>query len=88
MERTITIFHEGAMAYYNVTREPQGAFRARLLTYNGNECNRPPQKLYLQKDGNRWTHDDNVDRSLADELGYVIELQKTMFEQSLYTVRN
>jgi len=85
MERTITVFHEGAMAHYNISRGDYGRFKARLLTYNGNIRNAPPQELQLQKDGNRWTHDDNVNRDLADEIGYVIELQKDMFKQPIFT---
>jgi hypothetical protein len=81
MERTVTIFHEGAMAYYNVAKNAQGKFRARLITYNGNEGNTPPRELNLQKDGNRWSHEDNVDRDLVEELGYVIEMQKADFDR-------
>ena len=82
MERTVTVYHEGAIAYYNVSKGAHGSFRARLLTYSGSSRNAPAQDLKLQKDGSRWVHDDVVDRELAEELGYVIEMQKASFDNT------
>ena len=84
MERTITVYHKGAIAYYNVLKSTHGNFRARLLAYLGSNQDTPPQDLRLHKDGRHWVHEDNVDRELADELGFVIEMQRGAFEPVRY----
>jgi len=84
MERTVTIFHEGALAHYNVLLNGDGTFKARLLTYNGNRTNTPPREFHLQKDGRRWSQEAGANKDLADELGYVIDMQKGFFEQPRY----
>ena len=84
MERTVTVFHEGALAYYNVLKSSNSTFWVHLLTYTGIKKNTPPNEFKLQKDGNRWCHEDHVDQELAAELGYIIEMQKSSFESPLY----
>jgi hypothetical protein len=88
MERTITVYHKGAIAYYNVFKSAHSNFKARLLTYLGSKQDTPPQHLKLHKDGNQWVHEDNIDRELADELGFVIEMQRSAFEPVRYNTTN
>ncbi len=84
VERTVAVFHEGAVAHYNVSQNPTGVFTVRLLKYNGQDRNSPPQVFHLHKQNGRWMDDDNADRELRTELGYAIDLQQSDFDGPVY----
>src|SRR5215218_636845 len=83
MERTIPIYHLGALAHYNVAKQPDGTFKAHLLKYSGASRNAPPQRLELHKRGDQWSHNENTYDNLVEELEMGIEIQKEVFEQPL-----
>lgn len=80
MERTISIYHEGAMAHYNVAKQDNGTFKARLLQYSGNRSNTPPQVIELQKQGSHWNQSENTYDYLIEGLGSCIDLQRAIFQ--------
>jgi hypothetical protein len=84
MERTVGVFHQGAIAHYNVAKEKDGTFKARLLKYNGHTSKTPPSEFHLQKEGRHWSQDDNATQELVDEIGYAIEMQRDLFGGPLY----
>jgi ClpP class serine protease len=84
MERTVGVFHKGAIAHYNVSQEKDGTYKARLLKYHGSADNTPAFEFNLQKEGRHWSQDDNAEQELVDEIGNAIEMQKDLFEEPLY----
>ena len=84
MERTVAVFHQGAIAYYTILKGVDGVYSARMLKYNGSAANTPPQELHLQKEGRHWSPDNGAGQEMVDELGYAIEMQKDLFDKPLY----
>jgi hypothetical protein len=74
MERTVAIYHEGAIARYNVFKNNDGGYTARLLMYGGNSKNEPPKEVQLHRNGQKW-EDKDIDQSLVQELGNSIEYE-------------
>jgi hypothetical protein len=84
MERTITVYHEGAIAHYNVAKQTDGTFKARLLQYSGANQNKPPSVLELQRQGSHWNKNENTYENLVEELGVCIQMQGDVFENTTY----
>jgi hypothetical protein len=80
----VAVFHEGAIAHYNVSQLRGGAFTVRLLKYSGQEEYTPPRVFHLKKENGRWIDDDDADRELRTELGYAIDLQQRDFDGPIY----
>jgi hypothetical protein len=74
MEVTAVVLYKGALATYEVDMDPGGKWVAYLSEYKGRAPNRPPEKLTLRKEGRHWVSYE-ADRSLADELGYAVEIK-------------
>ncbi len=84
MEKTVAVFHEGAIAHYNVSEEGNGSFKARLLKYNGSPNNNPPREFLLHKEGRHWA-DDDVEQDIVDEIGQAIDLQIRTIDSPVYS---
>lgn len=81
MEVTAVVLHEGALAHYDVSIENGGRCDARLLSYNGNSSQSPPEQISLKKEGRHWLG-TSTDQQLSDDLGYAIESKaKPILEQ-------
>jgi hypothetical protein len=74
MEVTAVVLHDGALAEYEVELGRDGVCNARLSRYSGHPEHTPPEQVTLQKEGRHWVGNTN-DRSLADELGYAVEIK-------------
>lgn len=74
MEKTVAVFHKGAIAHYNVSEEGNGSFKARLLKYSGSPENDPPREFLLHKEGRHWA-DDIAGQDIVDDIGQAIEFQ-------------
>jgi len=88
MERTITIYHEGAIAHYNVAKQTDGTFKARLLQYSGANQNKPPSVLELQRQGSHWNKNENTYENLVEELGTCIQMQESDFDALSYPLND
>ncbi|HVE61359.1 MAG TPA: hypothetical protein VNA26_06055 [Chitinophagaceae bacterium] len=86
MEKTVAVFHEGALAHYNVSEEGNGTFKARLLKYSGRPDNDPPREFLLHKEGRHWA-DDDVEQDIVDDIGQAIELQIKNMDRPVYHSR-
>lgn len=73
MDRTVTILHEGALAYYTVSPQFDGNYSAHLLRYSGSISHQPPSDLFIHKEGRHW-RGEQQDTDLQDDIGYAIEL--------------
>lgn len=71
--RTIVVFHQGALAHYHVEQQEAGGYLARLQNYKGDNHNLPPQQFELRLVGRHW-EDDGMDQELINEIGKAIEL--------------
>jgi hypothetical protein len=87
MEKTVAVFHEGAIAHYNVSEEGNGTFKARLLKYSGSPGNDPPKEFILHKEGRHWA-DDIADQNIVDDIGQAIELQIRNIDSPVFSSRN
>jgi hypothetical protein len=87
MEKTIAVFHEGAVAHYNVSEEGNGNFKARLLKYSGRPENDPPREFLLHKEGRHWA-DHNVRQNIVDDIGQAIELQIRNIDSPVFLSRS
>ncbi len=86
MEKTVAVFHEGAIAHYNVSEDANGGFKARLLKYSGSPNNNPPREFLLHKEGRHWA-DDGVEQDIVDDLGQAIDLQIRTVDSPIYSTR-
>ena len=87
MEKTVAVFHEGAIAHYNVSEEGNGHFKARLLKYSGSRENDPPKEFFLHKEGRHWS-DNVVQQDIVDDIGQAIELQIKNSDRPVYSSVN
>ncbi len=87
MEKTVAVFHEGAIAHYNVSEEGNGTFKARLLKYSGSKENDPPREFLLHKEGRHWT-DDVVSHDIVEDIGQAIEFQIRNLDSPVYSSRS
>ncbi len=87
MEKTVAVFHEGAIAHYNVSEETNGTFKARLLKYSGSQNNNPPREFNLHKEGRHWT-DNTVEQDIVDDIGQAIELQIRTIDRPVFSSRD
>jgi hypothetical protein len=74
MEVTAAVLYGGALAHYDVRIEGGGECYAQLSNYKGSPSQFPPQQIRLKKEGRHWVG-EGADRTLADELGYAVELK-------------
>jgi hypothetical protein len=74
MEVTAAVLYNGSLAHYDVQVRGERECIARLSSFNGSPGNTPPSNLKLRKEGRHWVSSDN-EGSLADDLGYAVELK-------------
>jgi len=87
MEKTVAVFHEGALAHYNISEEGNGTFKARLLKYSGSPGNDPPREFLLHKEGRHWA-DDDVRQDIVDDIGQAIDSQIRNIDRPVYSSRS
>lgn len=86
MEKTVAVFHEGAIAHYNISEEGNGTFKARLLKYSGSPNNDPPREFLLHKEGRHWA-DGNLDQDIVQDIGQAIDFQIRNIDSPVYSSR-
>lgn len=74
MEVTAAVLYGGALAHYDVRIRGERECLAQLANFNGNPAYTPPRTIKLRKEGRHWVSTD-ADNSLADDLGYAVELK-------------
>lgn len=74
MEVTAAVLYNGALAHYDVQVRGDRECVAVLSSYNGRPTHIPPRELVLRKEGRHWVSADQ-DGSLADDIGYAVELK-------------
>lgn len=72
MEKTVAVFYEGQLAWYNVKGGKNGNFIARLCKYKGLADRQPPFELSLHKEGRHWNN-GGTNQDLLDDIGNAIE---------------
>lgn len=87
MHKTVAVFHEGAVAHYDVSEDREGQYKARLLKYNGSPQSEPPREFLLCKKGRHW-NDEGIEQNLADDIGYAIEIQIRSADGPVYYNRD
>ena len=86
MEKKIAVLHHGKLAQFNISKEKNGHFIARLFSYTGNHRDEPPAEIDLHKEGRRW-HDQGADQDLVDDIGNAIEHEKESLQRPVYHQR-
>lgn len=86
MERMVTVWYEGALAFFSVAQKQDGSLIAHLLKYTGNPQCSPPAELQLHKEGRHWANHSTL-QDLADDIGYAIEAQKKDVNGPVYDWR-
>ena len=74
MEVTAAVLYKGSLAHYDVQLRGEKECIARLSSFQGNPSSRPPGQFELRKEGRHWVSSE-TDNSLADDLGYAVELK-------------
>jgi hypothetical protein len=74
MEKRIAVLHEGGLAQYSIREKKNGHFVARLLSYNGQQENEPPQEIDVHKEGRHW-EDEGANQNLVDDIGLAIDYE-------------
>ena len=74
MEVTAAVLYNGSLAHYDVQLRGERECIAQLSSFNGNPAVTPPRQIRLIKEGRHWSSSD-TDNSLADDLGYAVELK-------------
>jgi len=69
MEVTAVVLHKGALAHYSVGKDVDELYTARLITYGGAACNKPPKHLHFIEQGRHCSGDTN-NQELIDDLWY------------------
>ena len=72
MEITAVVLYQGALAYYTVSRQGDGTYVARLLSYCGAQGSEPPPTIHFWSDG-RHCDGSIEDGELMDDLWLAVK---------------
>ena len=72
MDRAVFILYKGEWVYYNITKENNGSFTARLSKCSPCSAQVLSPHITLTKEGRHWRGTD-PDQDLLDDIGNAIE---------------
>jgi hypothetical protein len=72
MDVTAVVLYQGALAYYTVSRQGDGTYVARLLSYGGAQQSEPPQTIHFWSDG-RHCNGSIENEELMDDLWLAVK---------------
>jgi hypothetical protein len=83
MENTAVVFHNGGLAYYNVSKRDEQSYVARLFSYTGEERNAPPKVVSFEK-LDRHCVGNIEDQSLIEEIYYSVKNKFSSSSNSMH----